>query len=81
MEPEKLRALFEAARWAASSYGDQPWDFIVTTKDDRTITSSRSKDCRIQSVLGQECAGAGLQHRAEKVRAQRPAQSRTHGMT
>ena len=34
VEPEKLRALFEAARWAASSYGDQPWDFIVTTKDD-----------------------------------------------
>lgn len=34
VEPEKLRAMFEAARWAASSYGDQPWYFIVTTKDD-----------------------------------------------
>lgn len=34
VEPEKLRSLFEAARWAASSYGDQPWYFIVTTKDD-----------------------------------------------
>ena len=32
--PEKLRSLFEAARWAASSYGDQPWYFIVTTKVD-----------------------------------------------
>ena len=29
VEPEKLRALFEAARWAASSYNAQPWYFIV----------------------------------------------------
>jgi nitroreductase len=34
VEPEKLRALFEAARWASSSYNAQPWYFIVATKDD-----------------------------------------------
>lgn len=34
VEPEKLRALFEAARWSASSYNAQPWYFIVGTKDD-----------------------------------------------
>jgi nitroreductase len=34
VEPEKLRGLFEAARWAASSYNAQPWYFIVATKDD-----------------------------------------------
>lgn len=34
VEPEKLRTLFEAARWAASSYNAQPWSFIVATKDD-----------------------------------------------
>jgi len=34
VEPEKLRSLFEAARWAASSYNGQPWNFIVATKDD-----------------------------------------------
>jgi nitroreductase len=34
VEPEKLRGLFEAARWAASSYNAQPWSFIVGTKDD-----------------------------------------------
>jgi nitroreductase len=33
VEPEKLRSLFEAARWAASSYNAQPWYFIVGTKD------------------------------------------------
>lgn len=34
VEPEKLRSVFEAARWAASSYNAQPWFFIVATKDD-----------------------------------------------
>lgn len=34
VEPEKLRSLFEAARWAASSYNAQPWYFIVGTKDE-----------------------------------------------
>ncbi|MFZ1203232.1 MAG: nitroreductase family protein [Candidatus Acidiferrales bacterium] len=34
VEPEKLRSLFEAARWASSSYNAQPWYFIVATKDD-----------------------------------------------
>jgi nitroreductase len=29
-----LRSLFEAARWAASSYNEQPWGYIVATKDD-----------------------------------------------
>ena len=29
-----LRSLFEAARWAPSSYNEQPWRFIVATKDD-----------------------------------------------
>src|SRR5579872_15138 len=28
-----LRALFEAATWAASSYNEQPWRYIVATKD------------------------------------------------
>jgi nitroreductase len=27
-----LRAVFEAARWAASSYNEQPWSYIVATK-------------------------------------------------
>lgn len=29
-----LRSVFEAARWAASSYNEQPWRYIVATKDD-----------------------------------------------
>jgi nitroreductase len=30
-----LRSIFEAARWAPSSYNEQPWAFIVATKDDK----------------------------------------------
>ena len=29
---DDLRTLFEAARWAASSYNEQPWSYIVATK-------------------------------------------------
>ena len=31
---EDLRSLFEAARWSASSYNEQPWSYIVATKAD-----------------------------------------------
>jgi len=33
----ELRALFEAARWAASAYNEQPWRFIVATQDDDAL--------------------------------------------
>lgn len=35
VEPEKLCSVLEAARWAASSYNEQPWSFIVATKDNQ----------------------------------------------
>src|SRR5215207_8315132 len=31
---DDLRSLFEAARWAASSYNEQPWSYVVATKAD-----------------------------------------------
>ena len=33
--PEVLRSLFEAARWAPSSYNEQPWAYVVATRDDK----------------------------------------------
>ena len=33
VEPDKLLRLLEAARWAPSSYNEQPWAFLVATKD------------------------------------------------
>lgn len=34
VEPAKLLQLFEAARWAASCFNDQPWNYMVATRDD-----------------------------------------------
>lgn len=33
VSPADLCSLFEAARWAASSYNEQPWSFIVAARD------------------------------------------------
>lgn len=35
VESEKLVSMFEAARWAPSSFNQQPWRFIVSTKDNK----------------------------------------------
>src|SRR5579862_4695541 len=48
---EDLRSLFEAARWAASSYNAQPWSFIVGTKDDPT-NYQRVLDCFVEFNQG-----------------------------
>ena len=33
VEPEKLSQCFEAARWAASSYNEQPWSFLLAQRE------------------------------------------------
>jgi nitroreductase len=43
IEPEKLHSLFEAARWAASCFNEQPWRFILATQ---------AQPERFQKVLG-----------------------------
>ncbi len=35
VEPEKLKSLFEAARWAPSSNNEQPWRFLAANKEQR----------------------------------------------
>src|SRR2546422_4771214 len=37
VEPEQLRSLWEAARWAPSSFNEQPWHFIVATKENKEV--------------------------------------------
>jgi nitroreductase len=34
ISPSDLCSLFEAARWSASSYNEQPWRYIVAAKED-----------------------------------------------
>ena len=46
----QLASLFEAARWAPSSFNGQPWHYIVATRDDRAAFA-RLLDClRPQNV-------------------------------
>jgi nitroreductase len=47
IEPEKLRSLFEAARWAPSSNNEQPWRFLVATKEHAT-EYARLFDCLVE---------------------------------
>lgn len=35
IEQEKLDQIFESARWAPSSYNEQPWRFIYASKSDK----------------------------------------------
>ncbi len=35
IEQEKIMTIFEAARWAPSSFNEQPWRYIYATKDDQ----------------------------------------------
>jgi len=35
LDPDDLASIFEAARWAPSSFNEQPWRYIVATRDDR----------------------------------------------
>jgi nitroreductase len=47
IEPEKLRSLLEAARWAPSSNNEQPWRFLVALKDQAT-EYGRLFDCLVE---------------------------------
>jgi nitroreductase len=48
---DDLRSLFEAARWAASSYNEQPWSYIVATKDD-AAEFERLLSCLVEGNQG-----------------------------
>jgi nitroreductase len=37
VEPEKIRRVLEAARWAPSSSNEQPWKYVLATKDNSEL--------------------------------------------
>ena len=43
-----LCSLFEAARWAASSYNEQPWSFIVARKENQ-VEFKRLLSCLVDA--------------------------------
>lgn len=72
-----LCSLFEAARWAPSSYNDQPWSFIVGTQDRHPETYGTLLDCLVEGnqswakhapVLGLSVARRTFRHSAKPNR-------------
>ncbi|MGZ8252583.1 MAG: nitroreductase family protein, partial [Methylophilaceae bacterium] len=44
---EQIIALLEAARWAPSCFGDQPWRFIVWDKNTDPASWQQAFDCLV----------------------------------
>ena len=47
IEREKLLSCLEAARWAASSYNEQPWTFILAERTD-AAAFAKALDCLVE---------------------------------
>ncbi len=45
VSPEQIIALLEAARWAPSCFGDEPWRFIVWDKNTDAVSWQLAFDC------------------------------------
>lgn len=64
VEPAKLRAVFEAATWAASCFGEEPWRYIFAPRSDRpqferllALLSPKNQDwARHAGALAISCA-------------------------
>lgn len=51
VEVEKLRSVLEAARWAASSFNEQPWAFMVAQRQDEA-SFARMVGCLVEANQG-----------------------------
>lgn len=49
VEPEKLATLLEAARWAPSCYNEQPWSFILGTRQETPETYEKILSCLVEA--------------------------------
>ena len=47
--PGDLRSLFEAARWAPSSYNEQPWSYLVACRHDEPVEFARLLSCLVDA--------------------------------
>src|SRR6185503_3138679 len=51
VEREKLLSCLEAARWAPSSYNEQPWTFILAERTDQAAFA-QALDCLVEGNRG-----------------------------
>jgi len=66
---EELNTLFEAARWAPSSYNDQPWRFIYAKRDTKywnsffgILAEMNQMWCKNAAVLIIVCSHKNFEH-------------------
>jgi nitroreductase len=79
VEREKLQSLFEAARWAASSYNEQPWVFFVATKDD-PAEFNRLLGCLVEGNIQWAQRAPVLAMSVAKLRFDRNGKENRHAM-
>lgn len=48
----QVTSLLEAARWAPSCFGDQPWRFVVCNKTDNAVAWQSAYDCLVPGNQG-----------------------------
>ena len=73
---DSIKSLFEAARWAPSCYGDQPWQFILFKKEDATawvsvlncLSVGNQNWAMDASILIVVCANKNFNHNDEPNR-------------
>ena len=76
MTEDSVKSLFEAARWAPSCYGDQPWQFVLFKKEDATAWTSALNCLSVNnqnwamdaSILIVVCANKNFNHNKEPNR-------------
>ncbi len=51
VEDEKLLQCLEAARWAASSFNDQPWSWVIARRQD-TVAFEKTIGCLLEANQG-----------------------------
>ena len=73
---DSIKSLFEAARWAPSCYGDQPWQYILFKKEDATnwagvlncLSIGNQNWAMDASILIVVCANKNFNHNGEPNR-------------
>jgi nitroreductase len=77
VEREKIIALVEAARWAPSCFGDEPWRYLIWDRSNDPAGWQKAFDCLVDNnkawaknapVLILSCAGSAFRHNGKPNR-------------
>jgi len=77
VEPEKLLSLFEAARWAPSSFNEQPWYFVLATRE-KPEEHAQLLSCLVEKNQEWACLAPVLVVSVAKLRFDRTGKPNRH---